>query len=71
MAADIARVYASDAADRLAHSGKQIAAALSARGDGEPLAGLVHEVATRPGIDTIAARRRIADAVIRAGRHIF
>jgi alkylation response protein AidB-like acyl-CoA dehydrogenase len=71
LASDIARVYASDAADRLAHSGKQIAAALSARGDGEPLAGLVREVATRPGIDTIAARRRIADAVIQAGRHPF
>ncbi|PYR60628.1 MAG: acyl-CoA dehydrogenase [Acidobacteria bacterium] len=71
VACDIARVYASDAADRLAHSGKQIAAALSAHGDSEPLAGLVREVATRPGIDTIAARRRIADAVIEAGRHLF
>jgi alkylation response protein AidB-like acyl-CoA dehydrogenase len=71
MAVDMARVYASDAADRLAHSGKQIAAALSARGDGEPLAGLVRDVATRPGVDTIAARRRIADAVIQAGRHLF
>jgi alkylation response protein AidB-like acyl-CoA dehydrogenase len=71
IACDMARVYASDAADRLAHSGKQIAAALSARGNGEPLAGLVGEVATRPGIDTIAARRRIADAVIEAGRHLF
>ena len=71
VACDIARVYASDAADRLAHSGKQIAAALSAHGDSEPLGGLVREVATRPGIDTIAARRRIADAVIEAGRHLF
>jgi alkylation response protein AidB-like acyl-CoA dehydrogenase len=71
MAVDMARVYASDAADRLAHSGKQIAAALSARGDGEPVAGLVRDVATRPGVDTIAARRRIADAVIQAGRQLF
>ena len=71
VASDIARVYASDAADRLAHSGKQIAAALSARGDGEPLAGLVREMAARPASDTIAARRRIADAVIEAGRHPF
>ena len=71
VASDIARVYASDAADRLAHSGKQIAAALSARGDGEPLAGLVREMAARPAVDTIAARRRIADAVIEAGRHPF
>ncbi len=71
VALDIARVYASDAADRIAHSGKQIAAALAARGAGEPVAALVREIAVRPGVDTIAARRRIADAVIEAGRHPF
>jgi alkylation response protein AidB-like acyl-CoA dehydrogenase len=69
VALDIARVYASDAADRIAHSGKQVVAALAARGAGEPVAGLVREVAIRAGVDTIAARRRIADAVIGAGRH--
>ncbi len=71
VAVDIATVYASDAADRLAHSGKQIAAALAARGAGAPLVGLVHDLATHAGVDTIAARRRIADAVIQAGRHPF
>jgi alkylation response protein AidB-like acyl-CoA dehydrogenase len=71
VAVDIANVYASDAADRLAHSGKQIAAALAARGAGAPLVGLVHELATHAGVDAIAARRRIADAVIQAGRHPF
>ena len=71
VAVDIANVYASDAADRLAHSGKQITAALAARGAGAPLVGLVHELATHAGVDTIAARRRIADAVIQAGRHPF
>jgi alkylation response protein AidB-like acyl-CoA dehydrogenase len=71
VAVDIANVYASDAADRLAHSGKQIAAALAARGAGAPLVGLVHELATHAGVDTIAARRRIADAVTQAGRHLF
>ena len=58
IALDIARVYATDAADRIAHSGKQVVAALAARGAGEPVAGLVREVATRAGVDTIAARRR-------------
>ena len=28
-------------------------------------------IAAHPGVDTVAARRRIADAVIRAGRHLF
>src|SRR5262245_7087547 len=71
VAIDIANVYASDAADRLAHSGKQIAAALAARGAGARLLALVHQLATHAGIDAIAARRRIADAVIQAGRHPF
>jgi len=71
IAIDIANVYASDAADRLAHSGKQIAAALAARGAGARLLEFVHQLATHTGVDAIAARRRIADAVIRDGRHPF
>jgi hypothetical protein len=35
------------------------------------VAGLVRDIATRAGVDTIAARRRVADAVIEAGRHPF
>jgi hypothetical protein len=34
-------------------------------------ADLISAVAGHPGVDAIAARRRIADAVIRAGRHPF
>jgi alkylation response protein AidB-like acyl-CoA dehydrogenase len=71
VALDIARVYASDAADRMAHSAKQVAAALAARGGGAGIARLAHELATREGVDSIAARRRIADAVTQAGRHPF
>jgi len=69
---DIARVYACDAADRIVHSAKQVVAALAARGGDEPgLAELVGRLAARAGIDTISARRRIADAVISAGRYPF
>jgi alkylation response protein AidB-like acyl-CoA dehydrogenase len=69
VAVDIARVFACDAADRIVHAGRQVARALGARGtaivDGTaPLAAFV-------GVDTIGARRRIADAVIRAGQHPF
>ena len=72
MAADIARVYASDAGDRMAHAGKQIVNALGDRTDrrGAVDAALAR-VAAHPGIDTVAARRRVGDAVIAAGRFIF
>jgi alkylation response protein AidB-like acyl-CoA dehydrogenase len=69
---DIARVHAGDAADRIVHSARQVVAALAARGGDEPgLADLVGRLAARDGIDSIAARRRIADAVISAGRYPF
>jgi hypothetical protein len=69
---DIAAVYASDAGDRIAHSGKQVVAALEARGaQVSDLRAAVQACAAQPGIDTIAARRRIADAVISAGRYPF
>ena len=70
-AADITRVYASDAADRMAHSAKQVAAALASRGHGAAILRLAHDLAARASVDTITARRRIADAVIAAGRHPF
>jgi alkylation response protein AidB-like acyl-CoA dehydrogenase len=69
VATDIVRVYASDAADKVAAASKQIVAALSARGADDSLAcGVQQLVATAP-IDAIAARRRIADVVIEAGRY--
>ncbi len=70
LAADAARVYASDAADRIVHAGKQIARALAGRGAAAALAGL-DAVAAHPGADTIAARRRIGDAAREAGRYPF
>ncbi len=69
---DIVRVHAGDAADRIAHSAKQVVAALAAHGGDEPgLADLVGRLAARAGIDAVAARRRIADAVISGGRYPF
>ncbi len=66
---DIARVYASDAADRMEHSAKQVVAALA---DGEDCARLlegVRRLARHAPPNSVAARRRIADAVLRAGRY--
>jgi alkylation response protein AidB-like acyl-CoA dehydrogenase len=70
IALDIASVYTSDAADRMVHSARQVVAASRADGSAE-LSEHVRDVAAHLTADTIAARRRIADAVIRAGRHPF
>ena len=70
LAVDAVRVFASDAADRMAHAAKQVARALAGRSSGGA-AELIAAVAAHPGVDTVGARRRIADAVIRAGRHPF
>ena len=69
LAADIAAVYANDAADTVAAASRQVVAALGARhGDGALAAG-VQRLVQYAGIDAIAARRRIADAVIEAGKY--
>jgi alkylation response protein AidB-like acyl-CoA dehydrogenase len=71
LAADAARVYESDAADRIAAAAKQVVAALTARGGDAALASTVQQLTAYTPTDPIAARRRIADAVIAAGKHPF
>jgi len=69
LAVDIARVYAHDAADKVAAASRQIVEALQPRGASSALAESVPRTTTQPPFDVIAARRRIADAVIDAGRY--
>ena len=69
IAADIARVYANDAADKVSAAARQIVAALASRGANGSLEEGAARLAAHGGIDAIAARRRIADAVIEAGRY--
>jgi len=70
--ATIARIYANDAADRMAVSAKRLVAALAARhANVAVLADAASRLASRPSIDTIGARRAVADAVIEAGRYPF
>jgi alkylation response protein AidB-like acyl-CoA dehydrogenase len=71
IAVDTARVYTNDAADRVAAASKQVVAALTSRAVDTDLAAAAPRLAAYGGIDAIAARRRIADAVIDAGRYIF
>jgi len=66
---DITRVYASDAADRMAHSAKQVVAALADENEAAQLLDKVQILMRHVPFNTVAARRRIADAVIRAGRY--
>jgi alkylation response protein AidB-like acyl-CoA dehydrogenase len=67
--ADITRVYASDAADRIEHSAKQIVAAMAKAEEAARLLDHVRRLTRHATCDTIAARRRISDAILRAGRY--
>ena len=72
LAADAVRVYASDAADRIAHDARQIVTAIASPSDQtEKLATLRAPIAEYKGIDTVSARRRIGDAAIQARRYPF
>jgi alkylation response protein AidB-like acyl-CoA dehydrogenase len=66
---DVTRVYASDAADRMAHSAKQVVAALAVEAGEMDLFDAVRRLTRHTTFNTVAARRRIADAVIKAGRY--
>jgi alkylation response protein AidB-like acyl-CoA dehydrogenase len=69
LAADIASVYVNDASDRVAAASRQIMAALKAHGADSSLADGLRRLAAYEGVDAIAARRRIANAVIEAGKY--
>jgi alkylation response protein AidB-like acyl-CoA dehydrogenase len=72
IAEDIARVYTSDALDRVAHAGKQIVNALAGQGAAlDALSAAVSRVREHPGVDTVGARRRIGDAAIGRTRYPF
>ena len=71
-AADVVRVYTSDAMDRVAHAGKQIVNALAGQNAAlEPLRAALASVREHPGTDTVGARRRIGDAAIARTRYPF
>ena len=69
-AIDSARVFTSDAAERMAFHARQVVRALPP-GSGSLLGSRLAPVAGFEGVDTIAARRRVGDAVIAAGKHPY
>jgi alkylation response protein AidB-like acyl-CoA dehydrogenase len=66
---DITRVYASDAADRMEHSARQIVAALADEPEAANLLSSVRRLTRHATFNTVAARRRIAASIIEAGRY--
>jgi len=69
-ALDIVRVYVTDAIDRVVHSARQVVRALAAERS-RSMRSLIARLGEFEGLDTVAARRRIADAVIAAGKHPY
>ena len=67
-ALDIVAVFAADAADRLGIAAKNALATIEGPDAAAAVDRALHELRHGP-VDTIAARRRIADAVIEAGRY--
>jgi alkylation response protein AidB-like acyl-CoA dehydrogenase len=66
---DITRLYASDAADRMEHSAKQIIAALEPLEEIDAPLDSVRRLTRHTTFNTVAARRRIAHSIIKAGRY--
>jgi alkylation response protein AidB-like acyl-CoA dehydrogenase len=69
-ALDTVRVYVSDAIDRIVHSARQVARALGTERS-RSMRPLIARLGEFDGVDTVAARRRIAEAVIAAGKHPY
>jgi hypothetical protein len=67
-AIDMAQVYASDAADRAALSARNLAATLTRP---EKLYAAFERLTPQFSINTIQARRGVADAMIEAGRYLW
>jgi alkylation response protein AidB-like acyl-CoA dehydrogenase len=71
IAIEVARVYTCDAIDRAAHAGKQILNALAGQTGIDQLRSAVARANEHPGSDSVALRRRIADAAIAQSRYLF
>jgi alkylation response protein AidB-like acyl-CoA dehydrogenase len=69
-ALDSVRVYVTDAVDRVVHSARQVTRALGAERS-RSMRTLIARLTEFDGVDTVAARRRIADAVIASGKHPY
>lgn len=72
LAVDMARVYVTEAVDRVGSRARQVSRVLASRGPASPLvAEAAERLAAHEGIDTTPARRRISAAVVAGGRQPF
>ncbi len=67
LAVEMTSVFVADAADRIVHAAKQVGHALGTAG--QATRDHLAPIAADPGVDSVAARRRIAAAVLAAGQH--
>ena len=71
LAVEMARVYANDAADRIAEAARNLAAVIAENDERAPIWAAFGRLAPEHPINTVAARRRIADALIEANRYLW
>src|SRR5262245_7216078 len=71
LAKDAVDVYTSEAAARVAAAASQVIAALRGAGADDTVVCAAQRLLAHTATDTISARRRIANAVIEAGKHPF
>lgn len=71
LAVEMSRVYANDAAEKVAESARNLAAAIAEGDERAPIWAAFGRLAPEHPINTIAARRRIADALIEANHYLW
>ena len=71
LAVEMSRVYANDAAERVAQSARNLAAVIAESDERAPIWSALGRLAPEHPINAIAARRRIADALIDANRYLW
>ncbi|HZR24615.1 MAG TPA: acyl-CoA dehydrogenase family protein [Vicinamibacterales bacterium] len=71
LAADAARIYTDEASARIGAAARQVTNTLLARGVDNAFAMNVQRLTQHSGVDAIALRRKIADAVVENGKHPF
>lgn len=71
LAVEMSRVYANDAAERVAESARNLAAVIAEGDERAPIWAAFGRLAPEHPINTVAARRRIADALIEANRYLW
>ena len=71
LAADAARIYTDEASARIGAAARQVCNSLLSRGVDNAFAINAQRLTVHSGVDAIALRRKIADAVIEANKHPF